>query len=170
MRSVRMNPGATALTLTLDGPSSTAAARVSPTSEALRRAFMAEEYRSQRRSDGTISLEGCRFEIPSRYRHMERIAVRWAEWDLTLVYLVDDRTGSVLCRLFPLDRTQNADGQRRSLEPIGASVAARAEPGIAPLLEKLMNDYRNTGLPPAYVPMPVRRPEPEAAPSEEDPA
>lgn len=145
--------------------------RPSPSSEMLRRAFMAEQYRSQRRSDGTISLEGRRFEIPSRYRHVERIAVRWAEWDLTQVYLVDDRTGSVLCRLFPLDRTQNAGGERRVLEPIGAaaSVAAPPEPGIAPLLEKLMNDYRSTGLPPAYVPMPVR----PAAPTpkeEEDPA
>ena len=35
IRSVRMNPGATALTLTLAGPSSTAAARVSPSSAAL---------------------------------------------------------------------------------------------------------------------------------------
>jgi hypothetical protein len=122
---------------------------------------MAEEYRSQRRSDGTISLEGRRFEIPSRYRHMDRIAVRWADWDLGHVYVVDDRTGSVLCRLFPLDRTQNSDGQRRVLEPIAAgAVASPPEPGIAPLLKKLMDDYRNTGLPPAYVPMPVRPAEP----------
>ena len=37
IRSVRMNPGATALTLTLDGPSSTAAARVSPDDAGLAR-------------------------------------------------------------------------------------------------------------------------------------
>ncbi len=132
---------------------------------------MAEEYRSQRRSDGTISLEGCRFEVPSRYRHMDRIAVRWADWDLTQVYMVDDRSGSVLCRLFPLDRTHNADGERRSLEPIAAgALVPPPEPGIAPLLAKLMEDYRNTGLPPAYVPMPVRRPEPEPTPNKEDPS
>ena len=35
MRSVRMKPGATAFTFTLAGPSSTAAARVSPSSAAL---------------------------------------------------------------------------------------------------------------------------------------
>lgn len=144
--------------------------RPSPSSEVLRLAFMAEQYRSQRRSDGTISLEGCRFEIPSRYRHVERIAVRWAEWDLRQVYLVDDRSGAVLCRLFPLDRAHNAGGERRVLEPIGtAAVASSTEPGIAPLLAKLMNDYRNTGLPPAYVPMPVRPAAPEAN-EEEDPA
>jgi hypothetical protein len=40
------------------------------------------------------------------------------------------------------------------LEPIGGGVAPAPppEPGIAPLLKKLMDDYRATGLPPAYVP------------------
>jgi hypothetical protein len=33
-----------------------------------------------------------------------------------------------------------------------------------------MNDYRNTGLPPAYVSMPVRRSEPEPTPNKENPA
>ena len=131
--------------------------RPSPTSAALRLACMAEEYRRQRRSDGTVSLEACRFEVPSRYRHLDRLAVRWASWDLGHVYLVDDRTGTVLGRLFPLDRTQNADGARRALEPIADAVAVpTAEPGIAPLLQRLMDDYRQTGLPPAYVPMPDR--------------
>jgi len=103
-----------------------------------------------------FSVVGRRFEIPSRYRHLERVAVRWARWDLGQVYLVDAKSSTVLCRLFPLDRTANADGVRRTLEPIGTTTmpsAARSEPGIAPLLEKLMADYRSSGLPPAYVPM-----------------
>jgi putative transposase len=168
-RDIHSEIGEAPLRRYLDGPD---VGRPSPSSERLRLAFMAEQYRSQRRSDGTISLEGRRFEIPSRYRHVERVAVRWAEWDLTQVYLVDDRTGAVLCRLFPLDRTQNAGGQRRMLEPIvaAAPVATPPEPGIAPLLVKLMNDYRSTGLPPAYVPMPVRPAETTPNEEEEDPA
>ena len=43
--------------------------RSSPSSESLRDAFRLETSRSQRQSDGTISLEGVRFEIPARYRH-----------------------------------------------------------------------------------------------------
>ena len=163
-RNVHSEIGEPPLRRYLAGPE---VGRPSPTSEALRRSFMAEEYRMQRRSDGTLSLEGRRFEVPSRYRHLDRLAVRWAGWDLTHVCMVDDRTGSVLCRLFPLDRTQNADGARRTLEPIGdpAAVVPPPEPGIAPLLNKLMDDYRATGLPPAYLPK-EDRPEP----NEEDPA
>jgi hypothetical protein len=95
-----------------------------------------------------VSLAGVRFELASRYRHLDRIAVRWARWDLGHVYLVDARTGAVLCRLVPLDRTANADGVRRVLEPL-TPLPAAAPPalGIAPLLEKLLADYRATGLP-----------------------
>ncbi len=40
--------------------------RPCPTSQELQRAFTAEVRRTVRRSDGTISLGGVRFEIPSR--------------------------------------------------------------------------------------------------------
>lgn len=127
--------------------------RASPSSDQLRLAFMAEEHRTQRRSDGTVSIEGRRFEVPSHYRHLERVAVRYASWDLSRVSLIDQRTGTVLCQLFPLDRTRNADGLRRTLTPlVGVQAAPPAEPGIAPLLKKLMADYAATGLPPAYLP------------------
>src|SRR5271156_3505673 len=41
--------------------------RLSPSSESLRDAFRLETKRTQRRSDGTIPLDGVRFEIPARY-------------------------------------------------------------------------------------------------------
>jgi len=127
--------------------------RPCPPAAELRMAFMLEESRVQRKSDGTVSIEGRRFEIPARYRHLKRVAVRYARWDLTRVYLVDDHTGTVLDRLLPLDRTANADGRRRALDP--ETVNPLSEPpasGVAPLLEKLLSDYRATGLPPAYLP------------------
>jgi len=43
--------------------------RASPSSNALRDAFRMEGSRTQRQSDGTVSVEGVRFEIPARYRH-----------------------------------------------------------------------------------------------------
>jgi hypothetical protein len=42
----------------------------------LRAAFRMAVSRKQRHSDGTLSLEGRRFEIPARYRHLERVSIR----------------------------------------------------------------------------------------------
>jgi hypothetical protein len=128
--------------------------RPCPSSEELRLAFCAEHSRLQRKSDGTLSLEGRRFEVPSRFRHLERVSVRYASWDLARVHLVDERTGAVLDRIYPLDRTRNADGLRRSLEPVDGTLvpAASPAPTVPPLLAKLMSDYAATGLPPAYLP------------------
>jgi hypothetical protein len=126
--------------------------RPSPATLELRQAFTAEITRTQRRSDGTLSLAGRRFEIPSRYRHFTRVHVRHAAWDLSQVHVCDPDTGRVLDRLYPLDKARNADA-RRAAKPalIGAPAAAPAS-GMAPLLQKILRDYATTGLPAAYLP------------------
>ena len=128
--------------------------RPSPSSDELRLAFTAEVSRSQRRSDGTISIEGTRFEIPSRYGHLKRIHVRYAAWDLAHVYMCDERTGDVLCRIYPQDKSKNADGLRRIKEPVAGDMKPEdvPSPGMAPLMRKLLQEYVATGLPPAYIP------------------
>lgn len=128
--------------------------RPSPASEALRQAFCAEDKRTQRKSDGTISVDGQRFEIPSRYRHLDRVTIRRASWDLRWVHLVDERSGAILDRLYPLDKTANADGQRRTLAPLPPPPGGRVRkaPAISPLLAKLVAEQAATGLPPAYLP------------------
>jgi transposase InsO family protein len=132
----------------LDGPT---VGRESPTLDDLRLAFTAGETRSQRRSDGTASIEGARFEIPSRFRHLRKLHLRYASWDLTHVWLMDERTGAVLSRLYPLDKARNADGFRGVTKPT-APEAPPQPAGMAPLLRKLMTEYAATGLPPAYIP------------------
>jgi putative transposase len=128
--------------------------RECPSMEDLRLAFCQETARTQRRSDGTISLAGIRFEVPSRFRHLARIHLRYASWNPSYVHLVDPHTSTVLARLYPLDRARNADGLRRSLEPIATAPASSLEPQnqMAPLLRQLLEDYSATGLPPAYLP------------------
>ena len=118
-------------------------------------AFTAETGRTQRRSDGTISLKGIRFEIPSRYHHFQRLSVRAAFWDLSQVHLVDPKTGAILCRLFPLDKRKNAQGERAAKGSALDRPAAAVSPApssMAPLLQKLIQQYAITGLPPAYLP------------------
>jgi transposase InsO family protein len=149
-REVHSETGEPPLRRFLAGPD---LGRPCPSSEALRHAFRREVLRTQRRSDGTFSLEGIRFEVPDRFRHLHRLAVRYASWDLAHVTLVDERTGTELAPVYPLDRRKNADGKRRRRD--AAVMEPRPVPppaGMAPLLKKLMADYAATGLPPAYLP------------------
>jgi transposase InsO family protein len=126
--------------------------RPCPSTEQLQLAFTIEERRKQRRSDGTCCLEGVRFEIPSRYAHFAWVSLRAARWDLAHVCLADPATGAILCRLFPLDKHKNAQGQRALRSSPSAAPPAPAPSAPAPLLQKLIKDYATTGLPPAYLP------------------
>jgi hypothetical protein len=148
-RKIHSETGQTPLARWMAGPE---VMRPSPDSAALRRAFTRTERRTQRRSDGTVVIDTRRFEVPNAFRHLDRLLVRYASWDLTQVHLVDEHTGEVCARLYPLDKTENAKGVRRPLEPL-ANRASRAPPtGIAPLLAKLMAQQAATGLPPPYLP------------------
>jgi transposase InsO family protein len=128
--------------------------RPSPDSEPLRQAFRQQVSRRQRRSDGTVSVLGRRFELPSRYRQLEQPVVRYARWDLRGIDLIDPHSDQVLCTLYPLDKTANAEGQRRALAPLSRSPDADPIPPDepAPLLQQLLADYAASGLPPAYLP------------------
>jgi len=133
--------------------------RECPDSEALRRVFRAQISRTQRRSDGTCTVLGRRFEVPSRYRHLETLTVRYARWDLSGLDLVDPHTSRVLCTLYPLNKAANAQGLRRTLEPLPETASAPPPGDIAPLLKSLLAEYAATGRPPAYLPMPNEDPE-----------
>jgi hypothetical protein len=126
--------------------------RPCPESKRLHQAFTARISRAQRQSDGTISLEKVRFELPSRYRHLKRVTLRYASWDLSNVYLADPNSGQVICRLYPQDKHKNADGRRRRKEPLIDAVPVSSSGVMAPLLRKLIAEYAATGLPPAYLP------------------
>ena len=83
-----------------------------PATDKLQVAFTTEVRRLQRRSDGTLTLEGIRFEVPSRFGHLPELWLRYASWDLSTVYLADPKTGAILCRIYPVDKTKNAEGRR----------------------------------------------------------
>ena len=140
---------ATPLAHFLAGPN---VARACPASSVLTDSFRIEVQRRQRRSDGTVSLASARYEIPSRYRHLEQIHLRYARWDLSRVDLVDPRTGAILCAVKPLDKSANATGQRRRLAPANVDLSPRPVTGRPALLTQILADYAATGLPPAYLP------------------
>lgn len=158
-RTVHSEMGSTPLDRFLNSP---CVSRVCPSSTELKAAFMREVARFQRRSDGTVSICGKRFEVPARYRQLRELRLRYAEWDLSAVHVVD-ATGVKLCPLYPQDKAANAAGVRRAITP-GVPAAQVPKGEIAPLLKKLMADYAATGLPPAYVP----KTEPTTEPKTED--
>jgi len=129
--------------------------RPAPSSETLRRAFRRIESRRLRRSDSTLSLAGQRYEVPERYRHLERPLIAYARWDLAQVELLDPNTRAPLCPLYPLDKLANADGRRRRREPVAENAETAPSRGeLPPLLRKLLAEFAATGLPPAYLPTP----------------
>jgi hypothetical protein len=40
------------------------------------------------------SVDAVRFEVPSSYRHVRRLRLRYARWDLSVVDLIDTRSAS----------------------------------------------------------------------------
>lgn len=148
-RTVHSELGQTPMERFLAGPN---VGRECPASDELRAAFRIEVKRKQRRSDGTVSLDGQRFEIPSRYRRLDEIHLRYARWDLSRVDLIEARSGQILCPVRPLDKAANADALRRRVDPTELDTSPLPATGIAPLLKKMIADYAATGLPPAYLP------------------
>ena len=100
-----------------------------PATEKLQLAFTTEVRRLQRRSDGTLTLEGIRFEVPSRFGHLPELWLRYASWDLSTVYLADPKTGAILCRIYPVDKTKNAEGRRAPRASVAGSASAAAASG-----------------------------------------
>lgn len=125
--------------------------RDSPSSEALRHRFTLEVGRRQRRSDGTLTLDGVRFEVPSAYRHLEHLTLRYARWDLSVAWLCDPREDRILCPIHPLDKRAHAGGRRKALRPAATNGRFRLPPGIAPHLLALIQELRADGFPTPYL-------------------
>ncbi len=143
--------GASPMDRLLQGPD---VSRPGPDSELLRLAFTVRETRMQRRSDGTLQINGVRFEVPSRFRHLDRLHIRFQSWDLSTAYLVDERTGALLSTIYPQDKIKNSQGRRRSVTPLidpAPPAIANADP-VPALLRQFLNEYAATGLPAGYIP------------------
>lgn len=133
----------------LAGPDLT---RPVPALDELLRAFTASAARVQRQSDGTLSLQGVRYEVPNRYRHLRRLQVRHTSWDRSTAWLVDARTDQILCRLYPVDLAANASGLRRVNDAVETPPTPSPSGEMAALLTQLLAEYAATGLPAAYLP------------------
>jgi putative transposase len=128
--------------------------RPCPETAELRLSFCAEESRSQRKSDGTVTIKGVRFEVPARMRHIGRLQILYRTWDLSVAYVVGPKDGRLVTEIYPQDKTKNSSGIRRAITSDAPSphTSPRQTEVIPPLLRRLLADYAATGLPPAYIP------------------
>jgi putative transposase len=110
-RTIHREIGGTPLERYLAG---TNVGRECPPSEALRNAFRIEVKRRQRRSDGTVSLHGQRFEIPSRYRYVSEVHLRYARWNFSRVDLIEPRSGQIRAP------ARQSDQRRGSTSAVGS--------------------------------------------------
>ena len=129
------------------------ASRPCPGAAELRAAFRIARKRTLRRSDGTVSIEGIRYQVPAPWRHLATLWVRYARWSLSSVDLVDGPEGERLCTLYPLDKHGNAGAVRRPSRRGGSddreTRGGAAEP--PPLLKRILDEQAATGLPPAWL-------------------
>lgn len=148
-RTVHRELGKTPLQALIDGPT---VWRPSPSFSVLQERFRMEMRRSQRRSDGSVTVGGVRFEVPSAYRHWRKLDLHVARWDLSHIGLLDPHTGARLTELYPLDKHAHADGKRRVIDQASSEPSALEPTGIAPHLRSLLQRYEQTALAPAYLP------------------
>lgn len=128
--------------------------RPAPELEILKNAFRLEANRTLRKSDGTVSIQGKRFEIPSRYGHLKEITVAYVQWSLDNVHMIDPTSGKCLCQIYPVNRAANANNGRKQREVAKGviDVTDVTSDEVAPLLLKILGEQAATGLPPAYQP------------------
>ena len=128
--------------------------RPAPGSDTLRLAFTRRLTRKPRRSDATVVVDGIRYELPFRFAHIRSVILRAPGWDKSQMTLVDPNTDAPLVRVLPQDKTKNASGKRRIIQPNETTPPPVGSPNkpLPALLRKWMADYAATGLPPAYLP------------------
>ena len=133
----------------LEGPD---VLRPAPDPSVLKEAFRRHVRRRIRRSDATVTVAGVRCDVPSAYRHLDRVRVAYARWDLGFIHLVDPNSGKPLVRIFPTDKSRNASGERRLLDPLAPEEEPCRPAGeLPPFLKRLVEEYAASGLPPAYL-------------------
>jgi putative transposase len=133
----------------LEGPD---VSRPAPDPSVLKEAFRRHVRRRIRRSDSTLTIDGVRCDVPAAYRHFERVRVAYARWDLGFIHLADPASGKIVVRIFPTDKSRNASGERRLLDPLAPEEEPCRPAGeLPPFLKNLVEEYAASGLPPAYL-------------------
>ena len=130
--------------------------RRTPDFVALRRAFRMIISRKQRRSDGTVTIDGVRFEVPSQYRHMDHLTLAYARWNLAQATIVDSSSFVKVIDIFPVNKANNALGHRKFLTEPSPILLPEAESNnnhLPPLLVRLLQEHSQENIIAGYIPL-----------------
>jgi transposase InsO family protein len=138
--------------------------RPSPGTEALRSAFALRVTRSQRQTDGTVALDGVRFEVPQCYRHFETLRLSYARWDLSWADLLCPETNGILARVRPVPLERNARGIRVQVADAAPQENTNAKveeigdenSNLPPLLARCLDEYAKLYPHAGYLPLPPK--------------
>jgi len=86
--------------------------RQSPTFNELKKCFRMRAKRTVRKTDGTLTLDGIRFQLPRCYAHLDEVLLRYARWDLGEAEILCPDTLKPLSTVFPLDKLTNSLAHR----------------------------------------------------------
>lgn len=135
--------------------------RPSPGIEEMRSAFALRVTRSQRQTDGTVTLDGVRFEVPSAFRHIEELKLGYARWDLSRAEILCPITNKTLARVHPVPLERNASGIRRGTPDATISVASENDGAageedcnLPPLLARCLEEHARLFPHAGYTPLP----------------
>ncbi len=95
--------------------------------EELKSCFRTRIKRNIRKTDGTVTIDGVRFEVPQVFRHMDELVIKYARWDLGEAEIISPTTFKSLFKIFPIDRLSNSKGARKILTQ-GPDALENAEP------------------------------------------
>ena len=135
----------------LDGKS---VIRQAPSYEYLRRAFRMCVPRRQRRSDGTFTLDGVRFQVPTRFRHLENLTLAYARWDLSRATILDPDTLLEIEDTFPLNKVMNSSMKRKPVHRFQPPLSSDSEnENLPPLLQRYLQKQASESFITGYIPL-----------------
>ena len=141
--------------------------RPTPAFDDMKKCFRMRTSRKVRKTDGTLTLDGVRFQLPRCYAHMDEVLLRYARWDLGEAEVLCPDTLKSLSVIFPLDKLSNSLAHR-SVDPDkvlklipevivdSEDVLSLATDKLPPLLARCLQQHADQNRLSGYISLPAK--------------
>jgi putative transposase len=133
--------------------------------------FRTRATRTVRKTDGTITLDGVRFEVPQIYKHHDSLVLSYAKWDLGEAEIICPSSFKSLRTIYPINKLQNSLSYRKEIEeshhglPLQNSIHSDDRPfldlntdSLPPLLAQCLQKQKQQFPHASYLPLETRIP------------